>query len=198
MINVTGTLINLYQVCKRETWLHANGIRMEHTSDVVTEGKLVHETSYPNRAARYEEVRIGGSVIDFYDPKEEAPDPYGALEQIHPYHEKVKEWLDHYFAGDPIAISFPLAPQGTAFQERVWQLLREIPYGETRTYGQLAQDLSCGSAQAVGQAVGRNPLTILVPCHRVMGKDGQLTGYASGLDRKRWLLHHEGITWKEK
>ena len=70
MINVTGTLINLYQVCKRETWLHANGIRMEHTSDVVMEGKLVHETSYPNRAARYEEVRIGGSVIDFYDPKE--------------------------------------------------------------------------------------------------------------------------------
>lgn len=125
--------------------------------------------------------------LDFYDPKEEATDPYGALEQVHPFHEKVKEWLDHYFAGDPIAISFPLAPQGTAFQERVWQLLREIPYGETKTYGQLAQDLSCGSAQAVGQAVGRNPLTILVPCHRVMGKDGQLTGYASGLDRKRWL-----------
>jgi len=121
--------------------------------------------------------------LDFYDPKEEAPDPYGALEQVHPYHEKVKEWLDHYFAGNPIAISFPLAPQGTAFQERVWQF---------------AQDLSCGSAQAVGQAVGRNPLTILVPCHRVMGKDGQLTGYASGLDRKRWLLHHEGIAWKEK
>ena len=136
--------------------------------------------------------------LDFYDPKEKAPDPYGALEQVHPYHEKVKEWLDHYFAGNPIAISFPLAPQGTAFQERVWQLLREIPYGETKTYGQLAQDISCGSAQAVGQAVGRNPLTILVPCHRVMGKDGQLTGYASGLDRKRWLLHHEGITWKEK
>lgn len=73
--------------------------------------------------------------LDFYDPKEEAPDPYGALEQVHPYHEKVKEWLDHYFAGDPIAISFPLAPQGTAFQERVWRLLREIPYGETKTYG---------------------------------------------------------------
>ena len=136
--------------------------------------------------------------LDFYDSKEEAPDPYGALEQFHPYHEKVKEWLDHYFAGDPIAISFPLAPQGTAFQERVWQLLREIPYGETKTYGQLAQDLSCGSAQAVGQAVGCNPLTILVPCHRVMGKNGELTGYASGLDRKGWLLQHEGITWKEK
>ncbi|WP_049516214.1 methylated-DNA--[protein]-cysteine S-methyltransferase [Streptococcus parasanguinis] len=136
--------------------------------------------------------------LDFYDPKEDAPDPFGALEQFHPYHEKVKEWLDHYFAGDPIPISFPLAPKGTAFQERVWQLLREIPYGETKTYGQLAQDLSCGSAQAVGQAVGRNPLTILVPCHRVMGKNGELTGYASGLDHKRWLLQHEGITWKEK
>lgn len=62
--------------------------------------------------------------LDFYNPKEDAPDPFGALEQFHPYHEKVKEWLDHYFAGAPIAISFPLAPQGTAFQERVWQLLR--------------------------------------------------------------------------
>ena len=70
MMNVTGTLINLYHVCKREMWLHAHNIRMEHTSDVVTEGKLVHETSYPNRAARYEEIRIGGSVIDFYDPHE--------------------------------------------------------------------------------------------------------------------------------
>lgn len=66
-MNVTATLINLYHVCKREMWLHAHNIHMEHTSDLVTEGKLVHETSYPNRAARYEEVKIGGSVIDFYD-----------------------------------------------------------------------------------------------------------------------------------
>ncbi|WP_065220071.1 MULTISPECIES: CRISPR-associated protein Cas4 [Butyricimonas] len=66
---VTGTLINLYHVCKRELWLHANGVRMEHTSDVVTEGKLVHEVSYPQRTAKYEEVRIGGSVIDYYDSK---------------------------------------------------------------------------------------------------------------------------------
>ena len=65
--------------------------------------------------------------LDFYDPKEEAPDLYGALEQVHPYHEEVKEWLDHYFAGDPIAISFPLAPQGTAFQERPHPLLNGCP-----------------------------------------------------------------------
>lgn len=70
MMNITGTLIGLYWICKREMWLHANGVRMEHTSDLVTEGKLVHESSYPNRAARYEEVRVGGSVIDFYDPRE--------------------------------------------------------------------------------------------------------------------------------
>ncbi len=69
-MRVTGTLINLYHVCWRELWLHANGVRMEQTSDIVTEGKLVHETSYSNRAARYEEVYIGGSKIDFYDPKE--------------------------------------------------------------------------------------------------------------------------------
>lgn len=68
-MHVTATLINLYFVCKREMWLHANGIRMEHTSDTVTEGKQVHENSYPNRAAKYEEVAIGGSVIDFYDPQ---------------------------------------------------------------------------------------------------------------------------------
>lgn len=68
-MNITGTLINLYHVCKRELWLHANGIRMEHTSDVVTEGKLVHETAYLQRTAKYEEVKIGGSVIDYYDSK---------------------------------------------------------------------------------------------------------------------------------
>ena len=96
--------------------------------------------------------------------------PMGRWSRSIPSWEGEGRWLDHYFCRDPIAISFPLAPQGTAFQERVWQLLREIPYGETRPMAQLAQDLSCGSAQAVGQAVGRNPLTILVPCHRVMGK----------------------------
>ena len=91
----------------------------------------------------------------------------------------------------------PLSPKGTDFQQRVWTYLTQIPYGESRTYGEIARALSCRSAQAVGQAVGRNPLLLLIPCHRVLGTEKKLTGYAAGLDRKRWLLHHEAITWNE-
>jgi methylated-DNA-[protein]-cysteine S-methyltransferase len=81
--------------------------------------------------------------------------------------------------------------QGTPFQQRVWALLLEIPFGQTVTYGALAKKLGCKSAQAVGVAVGKNPISILIPCHRVVGADGSLTGYAGGLDCKRWLLEHE-------
>lgn len=88
-----------------------------------------------------------------------------------------------------------LAPQGTAFQQSVWQVLREIPYGKTMTYGEIAQKIQCASAQAVGGAVGKNPLSVFVPCHRVLGSQGQLTGYAGGLERKRWLLSHGGVTF---
>ena len=102
-------------------------------------------------------------------------------------HEKVKEVVGSLFCWGANRYQLSTSTARDSFSRAGVAVLREIPYGETKTYGQLAQDLSCGSAQAVGQAVGRNPLTILVPCHRVMGKDGQLTGYASGLDRKRWL-----------
>ena len=105
-------------------------------------------------------------------------------------------WLDAYFAGEnPNAEDVVLAPQGTAFQQSVWQVLREIPYGKTMTYGEIAQKIQCASAQAVGGAVGKNPLSVFVPCHRVLGSQGQLTGYAGGLERKRWLLSHEGVTF---
>ena len=88
-------------------------------------------------------------------------------------------------------LALSLCPRGTAFQQRVWQLLQDIPYGETLTYGDIAQRLNCPSAQAVGGAVGKNPLSIMIPCHRVLGSRGHLTGYAGGLDRKNWLLAHE-------
>lgn len=105
-------------------------------------------------------------------------------------------WLDAYFAGEnPKAEDVVLAPQGMAFQQSVWQVLREIPYGKTMTYGEIAQKIQCASAQAVGGAVGKNPLSVFVPCHRVLGSQGQLTGYAGGLERKRWLLSHEGVTF---
>ncbi|WP_165209063.1 methylated-DNA--[protein]-cysteine S-methyltransferase [Streptococcus tangpeifui] len=108
--------------------------------------------------------------------------------------EQAKVWLDAYFAGqNPSAVDF-LAPQGTAFQKRVWRVLVAIPAGSTLTYGQIAKKLNCRSAQAVGSAVGKNPISIFIPCHRVLGSQGKLTGYAGGLDKKAWLLEHEGLT----
>ena len=105
---------------------------------------------------------------------------------------QAKSWLDAYFAGqNPQPADF-LAPRGTTFQKQVWQVLREIPTGSSLTYGQIAGRVNCRSAQAVGSAVGKNPLSIFIPCHRVLGSQGQLTGYAGGLDKKVWLLEHEG------
>lgn len=99
--------------------------------------------------------------------------------------------LAEYFAGTRTHFDLELAPRGTDFQRRVWDALRAIPYGETRTYGELAREIGAGSARAVGTATGRNPISIIVPCHRLVGASGELTGYAGGLDRKRWLLDLE-------
>ena len=100
-------------------------------------------------------------------------------------------WLDLYFSGARPDFIPRLAPQGTPFLQSVWGELLAIPYGHTVTYGYIAQRLRCRSAQAVGGAVGRNPIALIIPCHRVIGSDGHLTGYAYGLDRKQWLLSHE-------
>ena len=98
--------------------------------------------------------------------------------------------LDEYFAGGRTTFDVPLAQHGTDFELRVWQRLREIPYGETCTYGEIARELG-SSARAVGRANGRNQISIIVPCHRVIGANGSLTGYAGGLEAKRALLDHE-------
>ena len=109
------------------------------------------------------------------------------------FHE-TRLWLKRYFAGERMrAGEIPLEYCGTDFRKRVWSELLTIPYGTTVSYGELAKRIGCSSAQAVGQAVGRNPIPILVPCHRVIGSDGALTGYAGGLDKKRILLKIEGI-----
>ena len=110
-----------------------------------------------------------------------------------PVFAETRRWLDCYFAGGVPDFSPPLAPRGTDFQQWVWSLLREIPYGATVSYGDLAARLGCPSARAVGQAVGRNPISLLIPCHRVLGAGGRLTGYAGGLWRKEALLRLEGI-----
>ena len=109
----------------------------------------------------------------------------------------VKGWLDAYFREEVRAIDFLTDPRGTSFQQIIWKLLLEIPYGQTRTYGDLAKEAAAilgkekMSAQAVGQAVGRNPIAIVIPCHRIIGAGGKLAGYAYGLERKIWLLQHE-------
>jgi methylated-DNA-[protein]-cysteine S-methyltransferase len=101
--------------------------------------------------------------------------------------------LDEYFARKRIAFDLPLRPSGTEFQKRVWDALREIPCGQTMSYGELATLLGDANAsRAVGLANGRNPIAIIIPCHRVIGADGSLTGFGGGLERKRFLLEMEG------
>lgn len=101
-------------------------------------------------------------------------------------------WLDLYFGGDKPNFTPSFNPQGTLFQQKVWHELLAISYGQTTTYGAIAKRINCRSAQAVGQAIHRNPIAIIIPCHRVIGSDGSLTGYAAGLDIKQGLLQLEG------
>ena len=111
-----------------------------------------------------------------------------------------KNWLDRYFAGKKPAIAeLPLAPMGSEFRQEVWRILCEIPYGEVITYGSIAKKMAIKmnkesmSSQAVGGAVGHNPISIIIPCHRVVGANGSLTGYAGGIGRKIKLLELEGV-----
>jgi methylated-DNA-[protein]-cysteine S-methyltransferase len=105
----------------------------------------------------------------------------------------VARQLKEYFAGKRREFDLPLRMDGTEFQQRVWGELSRIPFGETRSYGQLAKRLNNpNGSRAVGLANGRNPIAIIVPCHRVIGADGSLTGFGGGIDRKEWLLSHEG------
>ena len=114
-----------------------------------------------------------------------------------PVFDAAKTWLDAYFAGRVPPAPPPLAPQGSPFRQAVWKLLLEIPYGGTATYGDLARRLRergvSAAPQAVGGAVGHNPISILIPCHRVVGADGSLTGYAGGIQVKQRLLELEGV-----
>jgi len=110
----------------------------------------------------------------------------------HPLLDRCKAQLAEYFAGTRTTFDVPLAPDGTPFQQTVWKALSDIPYGETRSYGNIAEALGKPTAsRAVGMANGKNPLAIIVPCHRVVGANGRLTGYSGGLARKEWLLAHE-------
>lgn len=124
-------------------------------------------------------------------------------EKALPVFDRAGRWLDLYFSGRDPGPTPLLRPKGTPFQAAVWEILRTIPRGETTTYGQIARTLENRrgrktSARAVGGAVGRNPISLMIPCHRVLGADGKMTGYAGGVERKAWLLAMEHAAAPEK
>lgn len=114
-----------------------------------------------------------------------------------PVFEETRRWLDRYFAGEAPDFTPALFMRGNDFRRRVWEILLTIPYGHTMTYGEIARllarerGMTSMSAQAIGGAVGRNPIALIIPCHRVVGANGCITGYAGGIERKRWLLERE-------
>ena len=140
----------------------------------------------------------GLTHLDFENTFKPRPGDADAVSRPeHPILKQAEHWLDLYFAGQVPDFLPPLHLQGTSFQESVWHLLEKIPYGETTTYGALAKeiarqrDMKRMSAQAVGNAVGSNPVSVIVPCHRVIGSDGSLTVYGGGLPRKDYMLKLE-------
>lgn len=163
-----------------------------------------HAVYYDIIASPLGPILIGGTAagvwrIDFLDgdsPQQSVAmlehEAGGAAERDPGAAEHAASQLREYFAGERTRFDLPLAPAGTDFQRRVWGELERIPYGETATYGEVARAIGKPRAQrAVGLANGRNPIGIVVPCHRVVGADGSLTGYGGGLDRKAWLLNLE-------
>ena len=115
-------------------------------------------------------------------------------EQGLPVFKDARQWLDGYFSGAQPEFILPLAPKGSAFRQQVWQALCAIPYGKVSSYGEIAAKLGRPAAsQAVGGAVAHNPISIFIPCHRVVGANGSLTGYAGGIDKKIWLLKLEKV-----
>ncbi len=132
----------------------------------------------------------------WFDAQKHHPGDLDApLNANHPHIVAVQRWLDAYWAGgDPSPLDVALDLHGTTFQRAVWKALLGIPFGRTKTYGEIAAQVGRGAVpRATGTAVGRNPVSILVPCHRVIGANGSLTGYAGGLPRKEKLLQHEGV-----
>jgi methylated-DNA-[protein]-cysteine S-methyltransferase len=137
----------------------------------------------------------GDSLIGLWFEGQVRPDwPYLSSKQSYPAFDQAREWLDQYFAGKIPEAAPPLAPKGTDFQLKVWSRLREIAYGAVTTYSAIAKSLDPGKsmmARAVGGAVGRNPISIIIPCHRVIGANGSLTGFGGGLEVKKRLLSLE-------
>ena len=151
-------------------------------------------TTFPSPLGRMKLCSDGTylTAVTFAGQKyEDVHIPKDAVSGSCPVLDQTKLWLRQYFDGELPTFLPPIKPTGTPFQQAVWNLLLQIPYGETITYGELANRLDCKSAQAIGGAVGKNPISILIPCHRVVGANGKLTGYAGGFKKKEYLLKLE-------
>jgi len=182
---------------------------MRHDGAVSRPGDAVDDVVYLTRIATpLGAVLLGATgagvcLLEFLDDDAPAPTPGDLARRLgreirdgaNEHTARLARELDEYFAGTRRHFDTPLAPNGTEFQKTVWNALREIPYGETRSYAEQARRLGAPAAiRAVAAANGQNPIAIVIPCHRVIGTDGKLTGYAGGLWRKEWLLRHEGAT----
>ena len=159
---------------------------------------MYHSTTYHSPVGVITLACSGGSLAGLWNEGQKyhggsIPEAMAAKDDMPIFHQ-TKQWLDRYFAGgQPKPSELPLAPIGSAFRQSVWEALCKIPYGEVVTYGGIAQQLGCKSSQAVGGAVGHNPISIIIPCHRVVGANGSLTGYAGGVRTKIRLLELEGV-----
>lgn len=138
----------------------------------------------------------GESITGLYlENHKGGPAPQVGWHRDHSQFSETRRQLDAYFSGELVAFELPLAPEGTPFQLRVWEELQRIPYGSTISYGELARNIGNPNAsRAVGAANGRNPISIIIPCHRVIGSNANLTGYAGGIERKKMLLEMETAT----
>ena len=170
---------------------------MEATNPILEVVSMFYKAVYPSPLGVITLVCDESALLSLTLPGQRAF-PHGCSMAEHPILEAAARWLDAYFAGRaPSPADLPLRPEGTAFRKLVWELLLQIPYGKTAAYGDLAKQAAeiLGkprmSAQAVGQAVGANPIAIMIPCHRCVGADGSLTGYAGGIHYKKTLLQLE-------
>lgn len=179
---------------------HRKTLRQQHSAPSMirhTPHYTTHYTTHPTPLAPLLLTSDGSALMGLYLQGQKyypaiAPDWQDTPNL--PLFDQVRQQLAEYFEHQRLSFDLPLAPQGTPFQRQVWQLLPTIPYGHTTTYGELAQRLGLPTAaRAIGAANGRNPISIILPCHRVVASTGHLTGYAGGLDRKQWLLQHEGL-----
>jgi methylated-DNA-[protein]-cysteine S-methyltransferase len=163
---------------------------------------MIYFTFYESPIQSLRLVSDGRSLIGLYMMSEQpaltSASDWLEDETAEPFPE-TKQQLTAYFAGNLTEFDLPLQLAGSPFQQKVWEALKTIPYGTAISYGALAQQIGQPSAsRAVGLSNGRNPVSIVVPCHRVIGANGKLTGYGGGIERKQWLLNHERLIWMKQ